>query len=626
MPGDVSFITDGSLDFSGGVDSLKVTTIQSQRNPNGLARNELAWLVNGTVRDGGISPRNGYKLLGTLSDPSGLFQGACMYQPDSANPYLLVGINGHILKVLPDDVAGLVDLSVAFPGTAMPAGQPYFYFDQAEQFEIIQAGDFVTLPLFWDGAILRRSKGITNPAVAPGTPGVNEIPPAGPMDYFMNRLFYAQGRQYSAGDIVKGASGTAAYNFRDSVLNVTENPLSVGGDGFTVPDNAGNLRALAHSIQPNGVLGQSSQLFPFSREAIYAQYVPITRLNWIGANNSNQPLQTIVQLTNGSVNDRSIVPVNGDLYFQTLEPGIASLNIATRFFDQPGNLELSAAEDRILNFVNRALLPFANGCFFDNRLMQSSLPTQLPQGVVHKAIIPLDFLPISVFGSNFQPAWEGHQEGLQVLQMLTGDFGGLKRMFLVTVSPGVAPTATSPGVPAGTIQLYEQVQDQQFDYNPTGEARIQWQFETPAYTWGQEFELKKLVSAELWVDRIFGEVIFHMEYRPDGETCWRDWHTWKVCSARNTCEDVINPVCYPEQPYGEDYRQTMGLPLPPQGCATSSGRPANVGFQFQCRMTIRGFCRVRGLQLFAEPVKRGLFSMLVCKWNGLLESLGRLIG
>jgi hypothetical protein len=622
---DQTFETDGSLSFSGGVDSIKVTTIQSDRNPDGLKRSELAWLVNGTVRDGGISPRDGYKLLGTLNDPTGLFQGAAMYQPDNDNPYLLIAISGHLLQVLPDNVPGMVDLSVAFPGMVMPANQPYWFFDQAEQFEIIQAGDFLTLPLFWDGAILRRSKGITNLAVASGTPGVNEIPAAGPMDYFMGRLWYAQGRQYSAGDIVKGASGTAQYRFRDSVLEVTENPLCVGGDGFTVPDNAGNLRALGHSTQINASISQG-QLFPFSREAVYAQNVPITRANWIAATNSNQPLQTIAQLTNGAVNDRSIVVVNGDIYYQTLEPGISSLMIATRYFDQPGNIELSAAEDRILNFVDRSLLPFATGAYWENRLLESSLPKQLPQGVVHTAVIPLDFLPISVFGSNFLPAWEGHHEGLQILQMLTGDFGGLKRLFFITVSAGVAATKTTPAVPAGTIQLYEQVNNQQFDFNPTGEARIQWQFETPAYTWGREFDLKKLVSAEFWVDRIFGEVLFKVEYRPDGETCWQPWHEWVVCSARNTCEDVINPICYPEQPYGEGYRQTMALPLPPKTCASQSGRPSNVGFQFQLRVTIRGFCRIRGIQLFAEEVKRSLYGQLVCLFKGFVSALSKLIG
>jgi hypothetical protein len=618
-----TFITDGSLDFSGGVNSLKVTTIQSQRNPNGLQRNELAWMVNCTVRDGGITPRSGYQYLGTLHDPTGLYQGGVIYQPSSANPYLLICISGHTYQVLPDNVAGKVDLSAHFPGTLMPSTQPYFFFpwSQPEQFTLIQAGDFVTLPLIWDGAVLRRSKGINNIAVPPGTPGVNEIPSAGAMDYFMGRLWYAQGRQYSAGDIVQGSSGTAAYNFRDAVLEVTENPLVLGGDGFVVPDGAGNLRGLAHSIQINATNAQGV-IYPFARRAIYSQLVPITRTNWIAANNANQPQQTIAQLSNGSVNDRSIVAVNGDLYYQTFQPGIASLTLATRYFDQPGNIELSAAENRILQFTDRSLLGFATGCFADNRLLESNLPKQLPQGVVHQAIIPLDFLPVSTFGSNFQPAWEGHYEGLNVLQMFSADFGGVERMFMVTVA-----AVDSPLAPAGSIQLYEQVQDSQFDENATGESRIQWQFETPAYTWGDEFQLKKLVSAEFWVDRIFGEVIFKVEYRPDGESCWQLWHEWEVCSARNTCEDVINPVCYPIGTYGEGYRQNMALPLPPQTCANQVGRPRNQGFQFQLRVTIRGFCRMRGIQLFAEPMKRSLYGMMVCKLKSAAQwLLNRFIG
>jgi len=400
----------------------------------------------------------------------------------------------------------------------------------------------------------------------------------------------------------------------------------LGSDGFTVPDGAGNLRGLAHSIQINAVLGQGN-LYPFARRAIYSQYVPITRTDWIAATNANQPLQTIANIANGTVNDRSIVAINGDLYYQTLEPGIASLNIATRYFNQPGNISLSAAENRILQFVDRSLLSFATGTYFDNRLLQSSLPKRLPQGVVHDAVIPLDFLPISKFGSDFNPAWEGHHEGLQILQMFTGDFG-FERSFAIVVS-----AVDTPAAPKGSIQLYEVQKNARFDtnaqvsaQNPNGEARIQWQMEFPAFTWGDEFALKKLVGGELWIDRLFGEVAFNLEYRPDGESCWLPWHQWEICSARNTCEDVIEPVCYPILPYGEGYRQTMNFPKPPVGCASQSGRPSNVGFQFQTRLTIRGACRVRGIQLYAEPVVRGMYSMMVCLAKKFVGLVNRFIG
>lgn len=603
VPGEV--LVDGSLDFSGGVDSIKVTTIQSQRNPNGLARNELAWLDNAGVRDGGITQRTGWELNQPINNGQLLYQGGFMYEPDNANPYLILCFSGHVFKVDPNNPSGLLDLSALFH-LNHPVDQPHFYFVQAEQFLIIQAGDGVTLPLIWDGVKLFRSIGITNGAVAPGTPGVNQIPAATAMDYFEGRIWYAQGRRYLAGDIVKGTSGTAAYDFRDAVLNVTENPLCVGGDGFTVPTNAGNIRSLFHNANLNQPLGQG-QLFIGTRKAIYAQQVPVTRADWISATTNNQPLQVVVQLINGTVNDRSIVKVNGDVWYQSLEPGIRSLFASIRYFNQWGNIELSANEQRILNFVNRSLLIGSFGIYFDNRLLMSSLPVQKPQGIVHQALIPMDFVPISQFGANLEPVWEGMYEGLDHFQMFTGDFGGLERAFSVVLSRI-----------DGSVQLWEMTTFQRTDFrfvnqaDTNSEVRVTWIIEFPAFTWGQEFMLKKLVSAELWVDKVFGKVDFQMDFRPDGDPCWLTWHKWQICSARNSCEDVINPVCYPLTPFRETYKQTMTLPIPPERCETISGRPSNILYQAQCRLTITGWCRLRGLLLKALPVDRKLYEAMVC--------------
>jgi hypothetical protein len=595
-------MADGSVDWSGGIDSIKVTTIQSGNNPNGLARNQLAWLDNGTVRDGGITQRNGWQYLGTIHDGSAIYQRGYLYDPPNANPYLVLSIGGQIYSVnsaLPGQAPVVTNLSAAF-GLTNPATQPKSYFTQGEQFLIIQAGDNVTKPLFWDGASLRRSKGINNTAVAPGTPGVNEIPAATAMDYYMGRLWYAQGRQYSAGDIVKGPSGTLAYRFSDSILEVTENPLVVGGDGFTVPDNAGNIRAIAHSANLDTSLGQGS-LFIGTPKAWYQLTVPVTRAAWIAANNNNQPLQTVAQLVNGPVGDGSVVAVNGDLFYQSLEPGIRSLISATRYFQQWGNTSLSAQEQRLLQFNDRSLLHMSSGCVYSNRLLMTALPIQKPQGVVHQAIVPLDFIPLSSFGPTHQPVWEGMYEGADVMQLFSGDFGGLQRAFAIVLSRKDQ-----------SIQLWEITDYLRDDFNVGNETRTTWIIEWPAFTWGQEFLLKKLVAGELWVDRISGEVVFRMEYRPDGDPCWHDWHTWKICSARNSCEDVFNPICYPLTPFREGYRPPFTLPVPQQKCSLSSGRPVNVGTQFQPRLTIKGYCRIRGLLLHAEPVEQKLYHNNVC--------------
>lgn len=594
-------ITDGTLDFSGGVDSVKVTTIQSQRNPNGLARNQLAWLDNGTVRDGGITTRAGWMPVCKIVSGDFLFQGKFLYQPLGANPYQIYSISGRIIKV-DTETGQVVDLSALFSLTNS-ATEPYAFFVQAEQFLVIQSGDLSTLPLFWDGTTLRRSKGINNIAVAPGTPGVNEIPAAGAMDYFMGRLWYAIGRRVAAGDIVDGPSGTAIYDFTDAVLNVTESPQVLGGDGFTVPSESGNIRAVKHSANIDAALGQG-RLFVSTIKAIFALNVPVTRADWIATTNSNQPLMTVVQLANGWVNDRSVVAVNGDLFGQSLEPGIRSLNQCIRYFSQWGNIQISANEQRILQYNNRALLRFSSGIYFDNRMLQTQLPVQTDFGVIHHAMIPLDFVPISSFNSQLPPNWEGMYEGLDIFQLNSGDFGGRERAFATVLSRDDS-----------SMQLWEITDFLKKDLNlsSTGENRVTMIIETPAFTWGDEMQLKKLVGAEFWVDRLDGTVDFTLEYRPDGQACWNMWHAWKKCSTSNSDEDVNNPIAYPKVICLESYVANMTTPAPdPNKCAQAMGRPGNIGYQFQVRLTVKGFCRVRGVYLHANIVERKLYTNITC--------------
>ena len=603
MAGTDMIITDGSVDWSGGVDSQATTTIQSPKNPNGIQRNQLCWLDNASLRDGGITCRSGFTQLATIHDKSGYFQGQFMYDPVGANPYLVYSISGHII-IYNIDSGQSLDLTVAFPANSPQFNPPGDYrakFVQAERFLVIQVGDGTTLPFIWDGQTLRRSKGITNTAVAPGTPGVNEIPAADVMDYFMGRLWYSQGRQVSAGDIVRGPSGTLAYDFTDSVLNVTENPMVLGGDGFTIPSSDGNIiRGIKHSANIDAALGQG-RLFVGTTKAIYALNVPVTRADWIAATNSNQPLMTVVQLANGWVNDTSVTPVNGDLFFQSLEPGIRSLLQATRYFNQWGNIAISANETRILQYNDRALLKYSSGMYHDNRLWETSLPVRTDQGVVSHAVIPMDFTPISSFSKDKQPNWEGMYEGLDFFQLSTGDFGGHERAF-----------ATARSQIDHSIQLWEYIAGTRFDNSTlNGEARITWVVEFPSFTWGDENQLKRLVGAELWIDRLFGTVQFAMEYRPDGQACWIQWHIWKKCSTKNSNETVANPYSYPLTPCLESYFATMTLPKPPTDC-TATARPSDLAYQFQVRLTVTGFCRVRGLYLHAVNVGRKLYQNITC--------------
>jgi len=578
------------MSFEGGVDSGRVSTIASEGMPYGLRRNQLAFLTNGTVRGGGISPRFGWIKLVSGAPWSGLYQSGFTYEQLNGNPYLVLSIGGRIFNVRVDEDNRIEETTI--PGDANPPLVDQGFMEQGEQFLIIQAGDFTTLPLFWDGTTLRRSVGLNVPAAQ------RELPPAGPMDYFMGRLWYAVGRTYTAGDIVNGPSGTPGppYMKRDSILKVTENPLAIGGDGFIVPTQSGNIRALKYSSNLDTQLGQGS-LFVFTRKAIYATDPPVTRAEWI---TSTEPLQRVAQNRYGSYNDRSVVSVNGDLFYQSTD-GIRSLFVAIRDFQQWGNTPISRNENRVLVFNDRSLMRFSSGIEFDNRLLQTVLPTQTPVGVAFQGIVPLDFDLISSLGDKLPPAWEGMWEGLDVLQLFEGDFGGLQRAFAVVVSRLT-----------GEIEVWELTLANLFEQD---DNRIQWQVEWPSFTWDQPFMLKQLHGAELWIDRLFGTVNFYLYYRNDQNPCYQFWHAWKECAARDCLEDELNPCDpteYPEQPYCSQYRATMSLPEPPHSCDATNGRPTNFGYQFQVKLVVRGSCRVRGMLLHAHPIESAPFRDLVC--------------
>ena len=635
-----TYLPDGSFDFSGGVDSSLVTTVQSALNVNGLPRNNLAWLNNATVRGGGITQRSGFQPLVRLID-AGRWQGGYIYEPDGANPYLVCSISGVIYSVLLEAPFTVTDLTGGNPAFLNPPDAEMVWFAQGENFLVIQAGDFYTpgpvvsgttdalgrtLPLFWNGISLRRSIGITTATPASIAPGINEIPAATCMDYYGNRLWYAFARAFAAGDIAGGPSGTAGYHFRDSILSVTENPLCFGGDGFSVPTNAGNIRALKHSSSLNAALGQG-QFYIFTRKTIYMLTVPQTRTDWINATADNQPTLTVIQIVNGTVGDRCVVPVNGDLFYQSFDPAIRSLLTAVRNFGQWGNTPISQNELRALAQNDRGLMRFSSGIQFDNRLLMAVLPQVAADGVnvIHRAMLPLDFDVVSnlatvgatdVSGTSAMtpPVWEGANDGLNVLQLFDGDFGGLPRAFAVVISDVDA-----------SLNVWEITSSNRFE---NGDNRVTWSPEFPAFTWatsGLEFKLKQLKGGEVWIDKVFGTVDMDVYYRCDADPCWHHWLHTSFCSKRD-CRELDDPcvVAYPPPPFREGYVWPVVFPEPKFACDSMGVRPSTIGYQFQTKIMLKGWCRIRGLILYALPHLEPQYHGLACPPTGGPQGMRKL--
>lgn len=436
-----------------------------------------------------------------------------------------------------------------------------------------------------------------------------QLPAGLAMDYYMGRIWICNGREYLAGDIVGGPSGSAIYGYRNSILYMTENAFTVSGGAFIVPSQAGNIRALKHPANLDTALGEG-QLLPMTRRNIYSTNVSPTRAEWAEL---KEPIQRVAQINYGTVSDRSVVTVNADLYYQAVD-GVRSFKQGIRYVNEgPGNVPLSQEEQRIFDLNDRSLLRWATGVDFNTRLLQSVSPYATPVGVAHRGAMPLNFVPLNTMANKLPPIWEGVWEGVSVLKWLKGDFGGRQRCF------GVVWSELNQA-----IEVWEQTQDAPEDQiapqqvipgtSDGQHSRITWSFETPAFDWGDAFAMKQLDSLELWVDRLTGTVDFSLEWRPDQFPCWVPWNRWQECSAKNECEliNALLPCDHPTQVYPPSYRASMAMPQPPIECNQIMGRPMHRGYTFQFRLTIKGQCRVRGLLVHALPLEKQPYTGLVC--------------
>ena len=598
-------LVTSQLDFSGGVNSNVVPIRSSDGIPHGLADNALAWANNAVVRGGGVSPRFGW-IPNIENHPwSGKFQGGAFYTPDFSEPQLILAIGGKIYRIRTDTDFSVQNLSATF-GLSRDPSSDQFFFCQAERWLIIQDGTLINRPLFFS-----TNDDGTTPAMVEsrGFVGVNnalnQIPPAGPMDYYQQRLWYAFGRFYAAGDIVfNKVSGTAPFKYRDSVLAVTENPVPSGGDAFVTPISSGNIRWLRHAANLNTQLGETN-LFIGTRNAIFACNAPITRDDWTKATLDLMPLQTVALLGAGAYSERGATPINNDILFASTPNGdVRSLRTAILNFQQPGQIPISNNINRVLDFNNRALLHFTSSVYHDTRFLQTVLPYVTPVGVAFKGIVSLDFNPLSSLQETLPPIWDSVWEGLSFLQLFQANIAGRDRAFSAVVGA------------TGTIDLWEFSVTEKFNSNSAGLARTEWSFEMASFAWGDAHKLKELETLRLWLDRVVGTVEIKVEFRPDKTGCWLPWRNFKVCAARDCSELVDNPCAsngYPTPAdFCEGFESALSLPKPPSQCVPFSNRPANIAYLFQFRVTLKGWCRVRAIYAFALPRVEPPFVGIVC--------------
>lgn len=421
-----------------------------------------------------------------------------------------------------------------------------------------------------------------------------QLPPGRMGVYAMGRnwMSLVDGKQFVVSDIVRGSSGTSAEEYRDAVLQITENLYEAGGGNFTVPGSVGDIKAMQFVSVLDASMGQGPVQI-LTPNAVFSCNASVNRPEWQDQTN---PILTVSLMANGGLSHYGTVMANGDMIFRAID-GIRSLILGRRDFNSWGNVPASREVEPILGRDDPALLMYSSAIVFDNRLLMTQQPTQHAQGVYHRGIVALNFDPLSSLRGKLPSVYDGLWVGLNVLQLIVGEFNGRERAFAFTLNTS-----------ENKIELYE-ILRQGAEFYDNGTNRIVSVIESPVIfgpTVNRNRDTIGLRDGEIYVDELRGTVDFRVEYKPDQWPCWIPWHSWSECNL----EPTTDPVTARRKP---GYRPAMGLGEPSaDDCDAQNNRAMRDGHSFQVRITITGSCRFLGAKFLAITLPTPAFSQKVC--------------
>jgi hypothetical protein len=467
-----------------------------------------------------------------------------------------------------NDELGTISIKIADKN---PSDIPVYYFQQAEQYLIIQDGR--SLPIIFNGAVSRRSD-VRN----------NEVPVGQAMAYGNGRLWVSKGREFVAGDIVGGPT---------SVIQFTENTYIAEGGAFAVPLNTGDITAMKFMNQPDSSLGQG-ELLVHTDKAVFAVNVPTSRDDW---KKTSYPTVRIVAINYGAVSDRSCSLVNGDMFYRATD-GVRSYVSSRREWKEYGQIPISREiGPLIVNEQKRNISGISSSVLFDNRLLTTINPdTNSSQGTFFKGLAVLDFDLVGGNGQKSPAAWEGIWTGLNFLEIIEAEIDKESRCFIFALDGNCR------------IQLWDLTKNGKGDvtYGTDGDGklvssrnRIQCYVETSSYSFENPFELKKLEYGEMWVDELEGEVDFDIKYKPNQYPAWVNWSEFSECAKIETCG--TNTTCTLNN-YKPQYRTRRRLSQPSDDCESTNGAPMRNGYELAVRIGWTGQARLKGFRLHAYPV------------------------
>jgi hypothetical protein len=552
-----------------------------------LSRQHVAASVNVTHRGGKPRTRPAIvkRALDFADDSSdvnstqALFQGAAFYEGfGNQRNALIASIGGRLFRY---DVGvssvRVQDISVV--GDLNSSVAPQVWMFQGEEFLIVNDG--LSNPIYFDGSSSRRSAGMNGGELPPGTIGT----------YANGRIVMAlpDRRSFIAGDLVYSAGAFGSYGGRDAILKTKENAAILGGSAFAVPINAGPITAMFTVAVPDTSLGQSS-LQIGTRKGIFGVNLPLDATQW---GNLQQPTAVVSLPSAGPLSQNSVAVINSDAWYRAFD-GIRSFQIGRRDLGTWVQTPLSSEVDVILKHDTPHLLAFASATQFHNRLVMTCSPYRVSErGVAHRGLIALDFNNVSALTMKSSPNYDGLWTGLPILQVVEGNFNGAERCFLFALDGD------------NKICLYELLKDwdANHDFDGTDDVPIEcWiasgaLFGLEVHSERIRLPLKKLITADVFLEDLAGTVTVDIKYRSDSYPCWVDWKGFSLCAT-----DCVTPTdCSQPIPAQYQYATYRRLPDPADECNALTGRLHRTGYHFQTRIQWTGHASLDRFLMWCVP-------------------------
>lgn len=454
-----------------------------------------------------------------------------------------------------------------------PPNQDFIFMFQAENYAIILGGQNKTI--IYDGASARQAN-------------IGELPPAVFGLYAWGRIWLTLNdlRRFIAGDIVYGPSGTPQNGFRDAILKVTENDFLNEGGAFSVPNNAGPITSMFPLATQDTSLGIGPILIGTTSSVISCN-APVDRTTW---KNLTYPIQTISLLDEGPQGPWAFTSINADVWYRGLSL-IRSFIVARRDMSQWGNTPVSREVAPVLDLDSKALLPHCSAIYFDNRLFMTVAPSLTQSGISHKGAVVINYDMVSDLRQKSPAAWEGVMSGLNILQFIKGTVEGIERGFALSLNGNQIEFWEL--LTAGTYDKYQVPQGNNTRINSTS---IQWFFETRRDNANVADQLKRLYTAELFIDEIVDDISLKISYRPDEYPQYEEWLTLKFCASVSQCvlpNSEQFKTCSIWKTKRGTYAARVMLTMPPETVNKLRGGYLSSGYEFQFRFEGSGSFRIR---------------------------------